>query len=145
MFNASTNTHLTSDALLYFALPLPNACLAETASASAVLRAAELTARAETQQCVGRAVLALEESLRETVLLRYFEGLSAAEIARRTGTPAGTVRWRLKRGLEELRHTLDEEHGDRRAWCLLLLPLAREPLYAAQPRNRHQVGDLQAT
>ena len=40
---------------------------------------------------------------REVVLLRYYEGLNASQISERLGIPAGTVRWRLSRGLDVLR------------------------------------------
>src|SRR5689334_15260672 len=56
----------------------------------------ELLARAQIQQKVGRLVIELPEPLRSTLLLRYFEGLSAADIARAQGIPAATVRSRLK-------------------------------------------------
>jgi RNA polymerase sigma factor (sigma-70 family) len=84
----------------------------------------ELVARVEMQQQVARRVLDLDEPFRSTLLLRYFEGCSAAEIARRQKVPAGTVRWRLKRGLDDLRRQLDDAHqGDRKRWALLLAPL----------------------
>ncbi len=82
-------------------------------------------ARARMQERVARMVLELEEPLRATVMLRYYEGLSGADIARAQGVPEGTVRWRLKRALDEVRARLDEEHrGDRRAWVALVAPLA---------------------
>ena len=84
----------------------------------------ELLERIEMQQQVVRRVLALDEPFRSTLLLRYYEGCSAAEIARRQDVPAGTVRWRLKRGLDDLRRQLDDAHqGDRKRWALLLAPL----------------------
>jgi DNA-directed RNA polymerase specialized sigma24 family protein len=49
---------------------------------------------------------ALDEPFRSTIRLRYFDGLSAAEIARRATLPEGTVRWRAKEGLERLRRAL---------------------------------------
>ncbi len=85
----------------------------------------ELAERAEGQRTLVAAVLKLEEPYRATVLLRYFEDLSAAEIARRQDIPAATVRWRLQEALAKLRSELDEEFGgDTRSWCSLLLPLA---------------------
>ena len=77
-------------------------------------------------------VLALDPSSRDVITLRYFEGLSGAEIARRLGLEPSTVRMRLKRALDELRKRLDAEHdGDRSAWhaCLLFLSpsVARMP------------------
>lgn len=84
----------------------------------------ELVARAQMQQKVGRLVLELHEPLRSTLLLRFFEGMTAAEIARTQGVPAATVRSRLKDALDRIRATLDAEHGrDRRAWAGLLAPL----------------------
>lgn len=69
-------------------------------------------------------MLELEEPYRQTVLLRYYEGLSSPEIARRLEVPAGTVRWRLSNALGLLRERLDREYGNRAAWSLLLAPLA---------------------
>lgn len=83
----------------------------------------ELLARAQIQQKVGRLVIELPEPLRSTLLLRFFEGLSASEIARAHGIPAATVRSRLKDALDRIRAALDAEHGnDRRAWAGLLAP-----------------------
>jgi len=88
--------------------------------------AAELTEKAESQKLLVEALLELDESLREVLLLRFFEELSAAEIARRQGIPASTVKSRLERGLEALRVRLDDRfEGGRRAWSLALLPLLR--------------------
>ncbi len=88
----------------------------------------EVVAATEAHERVVRAVLELAEPYRTTVLLRYFEDLQPAEVAARTETPVETVRTRLRRALEQLRARLDGEHdGDRRAWCLFLLPLARPP------------------
>lgn len=48
------------------------------------------------------------------------------EVARRLGIPGGTARWRLKRGLDELRERLDADSGgERERWLPLLLPLLR--------------------
>ena len=89
----------------------------------------ELAARLELQRGLADLVAELAEPFRATLLLRYYEGLSGADIARREGVPAGTVRWRLSRALELLRERLDDRHeGDRRAWALALVPLARHPL-----------------
>jgi len=71
------------------------------------------------------------------MLLRYYEGLSAAEVARRLGVPAGTVRWRVKRALAQLRDELDRAHGgDRQRWHALLLPIPR-PQTPASPAPGH--------
>lgn len=89
--------------------------------------AGELAARVELQQLVVRLVLELDEPTRRTVLLRYFEGLEPAEIAASTSVPDGTVRSRLKRGLDEVRERLDARHGGNRdVWTSALLPFAFE-------------------
>ena len=83
-----------------------------------------LLGRLAAQRRLAALVAELDEPFRTTVLLRYFEGLPAAEIARHQRVPAGTVRWRLKTGLDRLRAELDRDSGgDRRRWCLLLGPL----------------------
>ncbi len=75
---------------------------------------------------VGEAVSALDEKYRSVVLLRFFEGLPPREIARRLQLPVETVRTRQKRALQALRAALDDAYGgDRRSWCLALLPLTR--------------------
>lgn len=100
----------------------------EASRSEALPSAAELTQRTEAQRSLMDALLELDEQLRTVVLLRYFEGLSSAEIARRQGLPAGTVRWRLKSGLDELRVILEERAGGRGAdWCTALVPLLRVP------------------
>jgi RNA polymerase sigma factor (sigma-70 family) len=76
--------------------------------------AEDLVALAETHERVVRAVLALPEPYRSTILLRFFEGLSPTEIARRTTTPLDTVKARLRRGLARLR-------GEGRSWSAVLL------------------------
>jgi RNA polymerase sigma-70 factor (ECF subfamily) len=87
--------------------------------------AADVVARAEALQRVSKAALELREPYRTAILLRYFEDLSPADIARRQDVPLETVRSRLRRGLELLREALDADHdGDRRAWMLALLPFA---------------------
>lgn len=84
----------------------------------------DVVAAVERGRELARAVLALAEPYRTTVLLRYYRGLSAAAIARRTDVPAGTVRSRLKRGLDRLRDDLEARHGGHRPLVLFLLPLA---------------------
>jgi RNA polymerase sigma factor (sigma-70 family) len=87
--------------------------------------AADLVAEADAHQRLVKAVLDLDEPYRSTLLLRYFEDLGPAEIARRDGVPLETVRTRLRRGREALRERFDREHeGDRGAWKRLLAPLA---------------------
>ena len=84
----------------------------------------EVVARMEMQRLLAEAVLRLDEPWRSTVAQRYLDGLSSAEIGRREGVPAATVRGRLKTALERLRADLDERHDGRRdAWRVGLAPL----------------------
>jgi RNA polymerase sigma factor (sigma-70 family) len=100
-----------------------------TQPARHVPSAEEVLAAHELQRQVAEAVSALDEPFRATILLRYSQGLSSAQIAARLGIPAGTVRSRLKRGLEELRAHLDRRHGgDRERWRSVLAPLAAAEL-----------------
>lgn len=105
----------------------------------------ELVARATVQHRVAALVLSLEEPLRATLLLRYYEGMSAADIARAQGVPAGTVRWRLKQAVDQLRARLDEDSdGERKRWVLLLAPLAPPlaPVAPAAPTGAGGAGSL---
>lgn len=57
-----------------------------------------------------RAVLAtLPAPQREAIELAYFEGLTHSEIAKKTGTPLGTVKTRILDGMRKLRDALAED------------------------------------
>ena len=83
---------------------------------------ADVVERAEVHRRVTTAVMSLEEPFRTAVLLRYYDGLTPAEIGARLGVPAATVRSRLTRGLDRLRGRLREI--DPAGWHAALLPLA---------------------
>ncbi len=88
----------------------------------------EASDRIEAQRALADALAQLPEALKETVVLRYFDGLAPAEIAKRQGIPGGTVRWRLHRALDELRERLGRRSGgDGKHWAVVLLPLFRRP------------------
>jgi len=87
--------------------------------------ASELVERIEVEERLVRELRGLDEPFRATLLLRYYEGLSAAEIARRDGVPEGTVRWRTSRGIAELCARLERAFGGREVLGLALVPLAR--------------------
>ena len=75
--------------------------------------------RTELIQCVDQ----LPEGERQVVLLRFWRNLPPREVAKQLGIPVNTVRSRTARALDRLRAQLDEQHGDRRTWCLMLVPL----------------------
>jgi RNA polymerase sigma-70 factor (ECF subfamily) len=54
---------------------------------------------------------------------RFFDGDSAAEIARALGVPSATIRSRIHRGLERLRQHLDRAYGERKTWCAAVLAM----------------------
>jgi hypothetical protein len=84
-------------------------------------------ASAQLQRLAVELVLSLEEPLRSTVLLRYVEGRSAADIARAQRIPAATVRSRARDGLQRVRAELDRRHRAER-WRFVFLPLQARPL-----------------
>ncbi|MEM9383270.1 MAG: sigma-70 family RNA polymerase sigma factor, partial [Planctomycetota bacterium] len=97
----------------------------QVAPAEGLPSTSELIGRAEAQRGLVEAVVGLDEPYRRTLLLHYFEGLSAAEIARRGGEPSSTVRNRLARGVDRLREALDDRPGGRASWIpgmALLVP-----------------------
>lgn len=98
------------------------------ARGEALPSAAEIAARSELAHVLAEAIDRLEEPYRTTLVLRYHDDLDAAEIARRAGIPAATVRARLKRGLETLRARLDAREGGRERWLAVLLPWTRGSL-----------------
>jgi len=86
---------------------------------------ADVVAKADAHKRLVDSVMSLDEPYRSAVLLRFFEGLSTDEVARRCGVPFETARTRIKRALAMLRARLDREHGaDGASWALALLPLA---------------------
>ena len=97
------------------------------ASDEALPSTAEIAARSELAHALAEAVERLEEPYRTTIVLRYYDDLSSADIARRAGIPAATVRARLKRGLDVLRARLDQREGGRERWVSALLPWTRGP------------------
>jgi len=89
---------------------------------------AELVERIELQRAVADEVLALTEPYRTTVLLRFVEGLTSGQIARRLGVPEGTVRRRLKVAIDQLRKRLQaRSDGPKHGWLATLIPFARGP------------------
>jgi RNA polymerase sigma factor (sigma-70 family) len=106
---------------------------------AAVASPEELVAQAEQHRQLVSAVLALSEPYRQTILLRYYDGRSSAEIARLHGVPAATVRWRLQHALRELAAQLGEPARPRRA---IWLPLLQGGIAMKQVAKAAAVGAL---
>ncbi len=84
----------------------------------------ELVGDAQIHRHVAESVANLAEPFRQTLVLRFYQGLSSAEIARKLREPEGTIRWRVKEGLARVRRDLDRRHADNRAaWVTALVPL----------------------
>ncbi len=80
----------------------------------------------DAQRRLVAAIEALDEPLRRVIIGRYFHGLSSRQISELERVPDSTIRTRLQKALETLRHELDERAGgDRQAWATVLAPLAK--------------------
>lgn len=62
---------------------------------------------ADMQETVRSAIQSLKPEYREVVTLFYLDGADVAEIAKATGSPAGTVKSRLSRARAELKRKLE--------------------------------------
>ncbi len=78
------------------------------------------------QQRVSEAVMALDEPYRSTILHRYLDDLTTAEIAERMGVSAAAVRQRLSRGRSLLRARFERELGPGQWTQALLAALPSE-------------------
>ena len=65
-------------------------------------------ARAFDGDAVRGAIAQIPPIQREAIELAYFEGLTQVEIAERTGAPLGTVKSRVRLGLQQMRRHLEE-------------------------------------
>lgn len=65
----------------------------------------------EARELVQRSLAALPPAQREVIELAYFGGLSQSEIADRLTQPLGTVKTRMRSGLEKLRQALGSVSG----------------------------------
>ena len=69
---------------------------------TAQISAFEVVARHELSDRILTGLNAIQPEYRETIVLRFHEGLSLDEIAEVTGAPLGTIKSRLYRGLDAL-------------------------------------------
>jgi RNA polymerase sigma-70 factor (ECF subfamily) len=54
-------------------------------------------------------VVALSPEQREVIELAYFEGLTQKQISERIDSPLGTVKARIRRGVERLRVSINDQ------------------------------------
>ncbi len=86
------------------------------------------TEKLEIQRELMTHLLALKPDHREVLYLRYFENLSAQDVAEKLNMPVKTIQSRLMRAIEKLRQRLDRESGgDRQKWLAALTPLLPVP------------------
>jgi RNA polymerase sigma-70 factor (ECF subfamily) len=69
---------------------------------------ATVAARREGVTGLAMTLLQLPAPIRAAVVLRHVDGLSVAETAEALGRPEGTIKAQVARGLERLRHLIDE-------------------------------------
>jgi RNA polymerase sigma-70 factor (ECF subfamily) len=79
---------------------------AASSAASQNANPEETTANDERRRLVGAALTTLAPEQREVIELAYYSGLSHSEIALRIGLPLGTVKTRIRLGMNKLREQL---------------------------------------
>lgn len=76
------------------------------AVAGAAIGAAERVELDERALAVGSAMHVLSDQQRQAIELAFFDGLSHSEIAERLGEPLGTIKTRIRLGMQRLRDVL---------------------------------------
>jgi RNA polymerase sigma-70 factor (ECF subfamily) len=86
---------------------------ARRANVGQVARPDEMMSGKQVEQIVQRAIVQLDPSFRECLVLRDVEELSYEEIEQITGLAAGTVKSRIHRGRAMLREIVERELGEK--------------------------------
>jgi RNA polymerase sigma-70 factor (ECF subfamily) len=83
------------------------------ANVAAMERPDEMMSGMQVEQIVQAAILELEPTFRECLILRDVEELSYEQIEEITGLPIGTVKSRIHRARMQLRAAVERELGER--------------------------------
>jgi RNA polymerase sigma-70 factor (ECF subfamily) len=86
----------------------------------------------QTLHAVVAAVSALDDQLKQVVMLRYFEGLTPGQVAERLGVAPNVVYDRLHRAHAKLRTRLEGEFGSARALALALAAFSGDEVGAVK-------------
>jgi RNA polymerase sigma-70 factor, ECF subfamily len=92
---------------------LPMGDEAKRANVARIDRPDDMVAGLETEQVVRKAILQLEPSFRECLVLRDVEDLSYEEIGVITGLPEGTVKSRIHRARSQLKEIVERALGEK--------------------------------
>jgi RNA polymerase sigma-70 factor (ECF subfamily) len=93
--------------------PADDSALASNGRAEQFARPDEVMAGRQVEEIVQRAILDLEPTFRECLLLRDVEDMSYEEIASVTGLPEGTVKSRIHRARAQLRGIVEGALGEK--------------------------------
>lgn len=102
------------------------------AHATESVQPSEAMERRELEQHAMKLVEGLPEVYRATLLATVRDDKRPTDLAKEWGVSAGTIRWRLKHGLDAIRTEMDERFGPRKTWAFALFPEAFRRLPAGE-------------